>query len=182
MRRDFVRVFVIATLVGVVAAPFFAPSLQASALPRPGLTDGDIKAAMEGAGLTVTEAKDSDGLTLWRCETEKKSRFIVIQYRKEDEKEASSLQVVAAWDTKDAPAWDLLNVWNSQVRMTKTYLDDEKDPVLAENFRMSTMSKDELKASFTEFAAVVPVYEEVIVNGGGTAAQLSEALDAIYSR
>lgn len=182
MRRELVRPLLCATLVGLVAAPFFAPSLQARALPRPGLTDGDIKAAMEGAGLTVTEAKDSDGLTLWRCETEKKSRFIVIQYRKKDEKEASSLQVVAAWDTKEAPAWDLLNVWNSQVRMTKTYLDDEKDPVLAENFRMSTMSRDELKAAFTEFSSVVPVFEEVIVNGGGTAAELTEALEAVYAQ
>ena len=57
------------------------------------------------------------------------------------------------------------NAWNSENRFSKVFIDDEKDPFLVDDLRVTGLPPAEVERSLKEFKASLDLFEKEVLGG-----------------
>lgn len=151
-----------ALLASGVAIAVVAPQAAAPAT----VAEADLEVVLKGLGWTVETDKDSEDLVSWNVMREDEVLFSIYQYRQgTDKAKISSLGYVSVWDLPSGMPLEPVNAWNSENRFSKVFLDEDKDPFLVDDLRVTGLPPAEVERSLKEFKASLELFEKEVLGG-----------------
>ena len=141
-------------------------ALAPQAAPPSTVAEADIEVILKSLGWTVEADKDSEDMVNWNVMRGEEILFSIYQYRQgTDKTKISSLGYVSVWDLENGMPLEPANAWNSENRFSKVFIDDEKDPFLVDDLRVTGLPPAEVERSLKEFKASLDLFEKEVLGG-----------------